>query len=206
MEKNFYLLVSAVFHPIFIPLYIAALFFVSNIYPIYFLTGDQKLLLMLMLLLNTLVLPVLGIILMKRYRIISSYHIHERSERLYPYLYFFGLYVATAVMLMLNAAAPILLSYVYFVAAAMIFLLVMLNTFVKVSAHTSAIASFATILVMLDIRGIADFNVGIVIAIVLAGLVGTARLSLKAHTGTETALGYIAGAGVTLISSWLILF
>jgi hypothetical protein len=206
MEKNFYMLLSYIFHPIFIPLYIVGICFTANIYPIYFLNNEQKLLLLLMIVLNTLVLPIIGVVLMKRYGIISSYHIEERKERFYPYLYFFTLYVLTAVMLLLNTIAPIILSYVYFVAAGLIFLLVLFNSRIKVSAHTSSIISFATMLIMLDIKGVLNMDMAVVIAIVLSGLIGTARLALKAHSTKEVALGYVLGTGVTLLSSYLILF
>lgn len=206
MEKNVYLLLSYIFHPIFIPLYIVGVCFTADIYPIYFLSPDQKLLLLAMLLVNTLILPVLGVFVMKRFGIISSYHLEERKERLYPYLYFFALYVATALMLLINAFAPIILSYIYFVSASLVFVLVVFNTYSKISAHTSSIASFATILIVLDFRNILHLNMGIIALIFLCGLIGTARLSLHAHSFKEVSIGYVSGIAVTLIASQLLLF
>ncbi len=69
----------------------------------------------------------------------------------------------------------------------------MVNIFVKVSMHTTAAGGMLGLVIVLMIISPVNMAVPLFIALLIAGLVGTARLLLGAHKRGDVWLGYLIG-------------
>ncbi len=79
-----------------------------------------------------------------------------------------------------------------------IILVFLVNIFTRISMHTSAAGGMIGILIVMQIVGNANMIIPIFIALVLAGIIGTARMILGAHQRGDVWLGYIIGIVVQL--------
>ena len=71
-----------------------------------------------------------------------------------------------------------------------------LNSFLKISMHTMGVGGlvmFALILCILGSKAHRTLRCPLAIAILIAGLVWTARLSVSDHTNRELGLGFVVG-------------
>ncbi|HMP28809.1 MAG TPA: phosphatase PAP2 family protein, partial [Saprospiraceae bacterium] len=95
-----------------------------------------------------------------------------------------------------------------------------INNFTKISLHTIAISSFVSALFFIKFAFdyndfvlkispnqiyIVSIDLLLIIAILIAGLVGTTRMYLKAHTPDQVYGGYLVGAFAHLIA-YIIIF
>ena len=80
--------------------------------------------------------------------------------------------------------------------------LFMISIFFKVSMHTTAAGGMVGIILVLLFTSPVNLMTPLFVALVIAGLVGTARLILNEHRPGEIWLGYFIGIAVQL-SAWL---
>jgi hypothetical protein len=74
----------------------------------------------------------------------------------------------------------------------------MINIFTKISMHTAAAGGMIGIIIVLMISSPANMVLPLFIAILIAGIIGTARLILGMHQKGDIWLGYIVGILVQL--------
>lgn len=165
--------------------------YVNRIYLVFFVT--------------TVLMPCLSFFILKRNRFVSSYSMPHRKERFVPYattlIYYFGLYY----LLKAGNFPDILLSACFGIIVVMS-IVIFVNSLIKISAHAVGIAgviAMYAVMVKQDwIKGNDDF---LALLIVIAGLIGTARLSLNAHRNSEVYLGILVGfAGQFMIMNFKI--
>jgi membrane-associated phospholipid phosphatase len=161
---------------------------------------------------TTFLLPGVGVALMKMLGLIKSFEMEDAKDRIGPYIVTGIFYLWLFKNLWSGGGAPWL--YVVFTlgAALGLFLAFFINNFTKISAHATGVAGFATLALLaafewsgtyitLPLFG-GSLQVSLwavaVLCIVFAGLVGTARLALGAHTQLDVWRGYMAGAGSVL--------
>jgi hypothetical protein len=88
---------------------------------------------------------------------------------------------------------PALLQAVLLGAAITVFSLLVISIFFRISLHAAGAAGLPGILLALTLRTGIDLYFVLLGAILLAGIVGFARLSLQAHKPVEIYSGYLAG-------------
>jgi len=106
------------------------------------------------------------------------------------------------------AQIPLVLSVTFLGATIALWLAFLINLFTKVSVHTVGVGGLLGMLVIgmyyfeytefyLNLGSLGYFNIEmkilLMVGILVAGLVGTARLILKAHTTEQVYLGYFIG-------------
>ena len=94
----------------------------------------------------------------------------------------------------------LLIFYMMLGACFAIFIAFIINTFSKVSLHTLAAGSITGLTLVLVRYSTFDLRLMFVGIILLAGAIGTARLTLKAHTDKEVAMGYLAGFSAQFVA------
>jgi membrane-associated phospholipid phosphatase len=118
----------------------------------------------------------------------------EPAERRIPYIMAALFYFITAHNLrdypIPPATTSYLLSGVIILAVALVFL-----SFIKISIHTAGLGAFTALTIFLSFYYSVDLLFIITLAIVLAGLIATARLYLAAHTPIEVYVGFLVGVG-----------
>ncbi len=141
---------------------------------------------------NTFLLPLITILLLKNQKVISTIDMRERSERFLPVLLSFLYYGFTYFFLRKTSLDPIFFSMFFGCMIAMV-LSLLINTRFKISVHMVGICGvLGAITALFGLHGFSDIPLFSSI-LLLAGLLGTARLSLGAHRPAEVYTGGLVG-------------
>lgn len=210
---------SVVGHPMLVLLYILLLLLAVNPqqFGITSITDNRAVLLLISVFTTTVLLPGLGVALMKPLGFIKSLRMDDKQERIGPYIVAGVFYLWLYKNLDSVGQTPPLYLICVLGATIGLFLNFFINIFTKISAHAAGMGGFiAMILLMLQqpewmkygltlfaFGGTLQLSLIVVLAVVilLAGLVGTARLALGAHVPGDLYRGYAAGFVAVLIAS-----
>lgn len=141
--------------------------------------------------------PMLLMFFLKKLRAMTSITADERSERTAP-LIFMGIALFFTADFFSKTPFVIFSLYLY----AMFWITVaafVINFFWKISLHALGCGGFCTFLAVLTHQN-EDFFPFLILALVFAGLIGSARLYLKQHDISQVFAGYAVGAAVTVVS------
>ncbi len=139
-------------------------------------------------------LPMLLIVLLKKLKVVDDYGLNGQKERLIPYIITVVCFGVTA-WFMAMKGAPLWLS-LFFAGGALAGLVNMLINFSwKISAHAAGIAGIVALLIRIEKDGSAEPQLffWLLAAIVLSGLLGSARVWLGRHTVWQVLAGYAVG-------------
>ena len=184
-------IISAIFHPILIPLYgLILIFSVPTIYS--YMSLPVKKSLFLVLLINNVVLPLILLVFLKAKKIILSWEMESRGERLLP-LFFATIFYAITSYIIIKFPTPIFIKTyfigIFFVAASV----TVINNWWKISIHAAASGALTALALVLSFRMYHVITLPLMIVIIVAGLMLSARLKLKYHTPAQAWLGFLVG-------------
>ena len=197
-------IISVIFHPLFIASYVAA--FLVYIHPYAFAgVGERwKFFKLLTVVFNTAFIPAFAVFLMWRLRLVESIYLRTQRDRMIPYLavmicFFWAWWVSRNqpdnppffVEFLLGSFLAICASW-------------MANIYVKVSMHTTAAGGLVVFFLLQAFSPYDTTGVYFSIALLVAGLIGTARLIISNHSPGEVYLGYILGAVSQLVATVVI--
>ncbi len=186
-------LVSYIFHPVFIPLYIVL--FLLYIHPNVFagFSGGRKTLVLLQSFVPYILFPVITVLLLKALGFISTVYLKTKKDRIIPYIacnlwYFWIMYVwnnlpDTPRELVVMAAAIFLASVIGMMA----------NIYIKISMHAIAMGVALSFMVQVSLTQTSHPGVYLSISSLIAGLVCSARFIASDHTPKEIYGGLMAG-------------
>ncbi len=208
-------LISFVFHPLIIISYILVLLLIINPF-LFSIQNDRAIgVLIIYVLMLTIVLPGITVLLMRAMGFVNSIHLKERSERIIPLIITGGFYLWLFVNIYQNTTIPLAFSIFVLGSTIGLFLAFFFSLFTKVSLHTTGVGglfvgillikyyfSYESFSIHLGSLGTYLINTDILVFLSLffAGLVGTSRLLLKAHSLNEVSLGYLIGILSQLIA------
>ncbi len=180
---------SYLLHPAIIPLVGLTTIFIFS--PFY-ISDNLFLLVAGFVLLGTYIFPLLFMLFLKTFGVISSLKLANAQERRYPYIsgaFFFYLTAQSMHNFPIpDYVAKYLMAGVLIIGIAFLFL-----NYIKLSMHMAGLGGLVALVLYLSY----SFNIQLLIviagAILLAGLLGTSRLVLGAHTPKEVYLGFILG-------------
>ena len=193
--------VSAVLHPLCIPLLTLALLLATDGYLAHRLGLFAYL--FVLLLINTLA-PALSMFILKKRGVISDWDIRMRHERPWPFLLVLAYYLMAYVLVVNSTAVEVplfyqnvLLSLVVAIASAWV-----VTWKAKISMHMLAQGGIMGVYLHVAMTD-QMWSLGWVSLLVLgAGLVGWSRLHLCAHTPGQVYAGYVLGVATV----WVTLF
>ncbi|HXB45846.1 MAG TPA: hypothetical protein VNV85_17385 [Puia sp.] len=185
---------SYLFHPLFITSYV--IYFLIFIHPYAFAGFEQKakVFRFLTVFLADAILPLFSVFLAWRLRLgVESIHLRTQKERIIPYamamiFYWWSWHVYANLPDMPSASIHFLLGSFLSVCAAWF-----CNIYFKISMHAVAMGGLVMFLVLFSFGD--GFTSGLYLpgAILIAGVVCTARLALGAHTFFELYCGFFTG-------------
>lgn len=184
--------ISIVFHPLLLPSYAVPLVILTNPYMFGNLDQETKMRMMLIVFINTFLFPFVAIFLLKQLNFIKSYALAEKSERHIPLIaismFFFWSYMVFGDMPISNLLPNLLLG-----ASVAVFASFFINIFFKISIHT--IAAGYLVGIAFELLQTSTYNLSylLLLVIVIAGLIGSARMYLEAHLWDEVVSGYLIG-------------
>lgn len=192
-------ILSYLLHPSLLPTLGMFAILNTDSYLRYAISTEFKYFLYSMLFVNTFLFPVLVTLVMYQRKIISSLHLKNRTERLYPFGFAIGFYAFTFYLLKQAGVPQVILSLVFGTSLSLLFLFLVTSKF-KISAHMIGISGLLGGVLAIYLRFQSNYEALIVGLVLLWGLLGFARLKLKAHTPKEIYSGTLLG-GLTVFLS-----
>ena len=196
-------IISYVFHPIFIPVYTA--WFLIYIQPYLFSGFTQKKLTftMIQFLVMYALFPLVTTLLLKGLNFIKSVQLKSQRDRVIPYVICMIYYFWVWYVLKNQPEYPS--AIVQFTLAIFIASIggLMGNIYMKVSMHAIAVGVVATFMMLLGFSQNINFGLYISIALLITGLVATARFIVSDHTPKEIYGGLLIGILSQLIAHYV---
>ncbi|MEG1616710.1 MAG: hypothetical protein RR202_06205 [Bacteroidales bacterium] len=181
---------SSVLHPLLMPLYgtfILIHYSYLDVYP-----ASVKRVILYIVGLFTLVIPLVGIVLLKALRLIEHVSLNRREDRKLPYLITLASYFACGYLLYKLNLPPWVVG---FVAGGLLSLIVasIITIWWKISAHMTGMGGFLGAMVFLfHYMNLMPLWL-LLTAILLTGLLGTSRIELNRHTFGQVLAGTFNG-------------
>ncbi len=140
--------------------------------------------------------PAFSLLMMRGLGMVDSLQLKDREERIIPYVSTGIFYLWLSVNIYKTTIFPYIFEVFAIGATLALFVAFFLNNFTKISLHTVGIGGFLAMVVFTMVNTsvpLYDLRPILLGVILLAGLVGTARLILKAHVPQEIYGGYLVG-------------
>jgi hypothetical protein len=197
--------VSYVFHPLFIPLYISA--YLIYIHPYLFAAYDekQKFLRLLSVFLITAFFPAITVFLLWRLQFAESIYLRTQKERIIPFVasiiyFFWAFWVAKN----LEGTPP---PMVFFFLGTFLSTSagLMANNYFKISLHGLGVGGAMAFMILLATVTTEPMGSVISITTLITGLVCTSRLIVSDHTPGEVYWGLIIGGISQFVAFYIIM-
>ena len=182
--------ISVIFYPVFMPLY--GIYTLAHTNPFSIYTPDYLLFIKILVGVFTLIVPLLILLLTMKLGAVSNFQIDIRRQRTAPYLLTLVSY-GICLYMFYEIRVPFLLLLLSWGVIVSLLALIIINFWWKISAHATSAGGFLAAVLLWN--GLFHINsTGFVISIILlCGLIGFARLYLRAHTPMQVFAGFLLG-------------
>jgi len=185
-------ILSVLFHPILYPIYSFLLLFFFDSRFVVQTPIQVKNYMFIVVVLNTLFIPVAMLYFLKRRKLITTYEMKSRQERIYPLVLFFVFYLSTWYLISRFQIFP-LYSLVLALSGLTAFVALLLNFFFKISIHSLGIAAYSGALLAIGYTYGLQLMPLFVLVTLIGGLIASARLILHAHQPYQVYAGLFIG-------------
>jgi len=192
-----YKLISLIFHPILLPF--AGTLYYFLIHPIS-LPRELKYKITIVIITGTYLMPLLLLYILKKRGKINTFELHNISERKTPLLFMIALFfILGKSLLKIEEILELGTLFIGCSFALTVCYFLFLSNF-KTSIHMIGASSMLAFVILFSIQHQQNMLAQIIAIVLFAGLIGQARLHLKAHTAKEVYFGFLIG----LLSQFLI--
>ncbi|HEX5003355.1 MAG TPA: hypothetical protein VFW78_12740 [Bacteroidia bacterium] len=198
IERYFSRFLSYVLHPLLMPFYAVLILFNLNTYLAFSTTIQLQHLVLLIVFITTLAFPLLSTLLLLKNGTIQSLEMETARERRSPFLFAAVCYLI-CYYLLYKLPVSRLLGTMVLAAALTLFISLVLSFRYKVSIHMIGIGGLSGVLFGIGQVLQADVMTPLLICILVAGFLGTARLLLNAHSPGQIYSGFLIG----FVTEWL---
>ena len=198
MEERIAKMLTLIFHPLFVPFYMLLILLNVNTFFAMMIPVKVKLLLSGLVFFTTILFPLLIVFLLYRLKMVKSFYLVSREERIYPLLAVAVFYYLTYYLLK-SFPISFIFSY-YMLGSTFLTILAMIISFYrKISLHMIGIGGMLGLLMGLSLNLGLDLTWFVVAAIILGGFLGFARIQSSSHKPSEIYSGFLVGAGVMFL-------
>jgi hypothetical protein len=195
-------IISVLFHPLFIPVYVS-----------WFLVYEERLfsdrdnwrksLVIIQFFVSYTFLPLITILLAKALGFVQTVYLKTQRERILPYVicevfYFWGWYVSK------NLLYPKEVQFFTLGVFLASCLGLILNSYLKLSMHALSMGVLVAFVVLAGFTANVNYGFYISLALLIAGIVCTARMLNSDHTTKEVYTGFFAGALMQVIAYFFV--
>ena len=213
-------IVSFFFHPLLLLVYILGLLYLMNPFIFNEQNDKEKIVYIVYTFVSILIIPAVSIFMMKKLHIIDTYSMEDKMERVGPMIVVSIVYLWLFINFKNNTVLPLVFAAVMLGSSIAVLVAFFINNFTKISLHCIGMGAMVATLLLLKFKLqygslivkisetiIVEINLYLVIllSVILAGLVGSARLFLKAHTKQQVYSGYFIGFLSQLIAFNIVL-
>lgn len=188
---------SWVLHPFLQPIYLMTVLLTMTTFARY--TPQMKFYLMWVVALYAIIIPVLTLGVLRSLGRITDFRVDDRRERLLPLLIGTVCYVLCAITFAKIPSAIFLRKFMI-AAACCEMLCFVVSLRWKISLHLTGMGAVVALLVVMNIIGVGNMLVPLLIAILCAGALASARLYLGCHNGAQVLAGFCGGFAVSLLA------
>jgi hypothetical protein len=191
-------IITVLFHPLLMPLYgLLIIFYAPTMFG--YIPDNQKKYMIIILAANNIVLPLALLPYMKWRKLITTWTMTERKERIIPLALTSFFYFVT-VFAVLKSGIPLFIKAFILAAALLSFMLTIINFWFRISIHSAGTGALTALIILLSLKTHAPLLPFLLPSFLISGLVLSSRLWLNAHKPAEVWLGYLAGfAGMILL-------
>ena len=190
-------LISYLMHPLLFPTLSVGVILALNPWHYAHLSLKSKMLWLIVTFILTFIFPVVWLLMLKTLNLVSSIHLDSSRDRIIPYVATATFYLWTWKLFSPSVHnvqfSDLFISSMLLGAAVNVLLCFFINLFHKISLHTAGMGGLIALLVILVNYSAYDIRMYVPLVLLLAGIVGSARLWLGAHTSAEVFSGYFAG-------------
>mgnify|MGYP000208837270 CR=1 FL=1 len=201
--KKLFRIISAVFSPLIVPCYALTLALCTtglSIIPLRMRLGVIGICALIIC-----IMPAIAVFALYRAGIVTDPGLNLRKERTLPYCITMGCYLVCAYYLY-HISAPLWLIGIMIGAMLAILINLIVNLRWKISGHMAAMGGLVAVDFFITLNGLAVTAMlwTTIVTILLAGLVGTARIGLDRHTPMQVLAGTVNGFVCVYLCSWLL--
>lgn len=199
------LLLSYVFHPIFIPLYV--LLFIVYLHPSYFsgFSESTKIRTIFILVQNAVFYPLFCVLLLKGVGFIQSIFLRNQKDRIIPYIacgiFFFWTFTVFKENAEFPRIVPAFMLGVFLASSAAL----IANIYFKISMHAIGLGGMLGIFLVIALSYSMLMTWPLSLALLITGLVCTARLLVSDHSPKDIYSGLFLGILCQVIAAWIML-
>lgn len=183
--------ISTMFNPLVMPFYSIILLLYGHTI-MYYLPVRTKMFFILAILLNTAVVPMLFIVVLKATGYVKTINIVDRKDRVLPLIVTAFCYAICAYMIR-DLMIAFVVKRILVSGAVCVLFAAVVTYFWKISLHMIAMGGGLAILVIITVSKIGLLQPWIIAAVIGSGLVAASRLYLGRHTPVQIAAGFFSG-------------
>jgi hypothetical protein len=198
-------LISYLFHPIFIPLYV--MLFLLFLHPSYFagFSVGMKWRSVFILVQNAVFYPLFCILLLKGVGFIDSIFLKNQKDRIIPYIavgiFFFWTYTVFKQQPIYPAILPAFILGIFLASSAAL----IANIYLKISMHAIGMGGWMGVFLVIANSNTMLMSWPLAAVLLLTGLVCTARLIVSDHTPREIYLGLLVGMLSQFVGAFVVM-
>jgi hypothetical protein len=195
---------SYIFHPLFIPIYVIAYLVYIHPYAFSSLQEKQKMMKLISFFVITVFFPAFTVFLLWRLKFADSIFLRTQKERIIPYVatitYFFWAWYVSKNQAE-NPSALVFFCLGLFLCSSVA---LMANNYFKISMHGLGVGGAMAFFILLAWITTEPMGLPVSIAVTIAGLVCTSRLLVSDHHPAEVYWGFFVGALSQFVAWWIV--
>ncbi|MFH1296870.1 MAG: hypothetical protein ABIJ04_06305 [Bacteroidota bacterium] len=203
MDNRIARILSLLFHPLLIPCYILVILLGLDTTFSVLLPLQMKLLVAGTILVTTFIFPLFILFIMFRMKVISSFYLPKREERIFPLITLSIFYYVTFYLIK-DIYLPRYFQLFILGATLLTVVTLLVTLLYRISMHMTALGAVAGLFLAMALASGGYALILLIGTIVISGLTGSARLKLNAHQPAEVYSGWLMGAFVMCITSFLV--
>lgn len=188
---------SWVLHPFLLPVYLMVVMLTMTTFALY--PSNVKFYLLWVVALYAIIIPVLSLGVLRSLGRISDYRIDDRRERLMPLMIGAICYVLCAITIAKIPSAIFLRKFMIAAACCEVLCLVVSLRW-KISLHLTGMGAAVALLVVMNVVGVGNMLMPLMVTILSAGALASARLYLGCHNGRQVLAGFCGGFAVSVLA------
>ena len=142
----------------------------------------------------TCILPLIFLSVLRHFKLVKDLHVNIREQRFIPYMFTAVCYLVAAYYLYYRHSPQWFVTFMVGSAVTVV-VMALINLKWKISAHMAGIGGVIALIYQIHVQGLSAFDLFWLLCfiIILAGLLGSARLVRKRHDMWQVLAGVIVG-------------
>ncbi len=190
-------ILTYLFHPILMSMIGILVIFNAGIY-ISDIPDEFKRFIYSIVFLSNVLIPLTLVPALYLFKNIQHITLNERRERIIP-LFFSAICYYLGYYLVSRFSSIRVIDTFLFSSVVVLFILLLVSVFWKISIHMAGLGGLTGLILMLSLLYTLDMTFFLSVAILISGIVATARLKLQSHNLLQIITGYVAGLVIVCV-------